>query len=75
MTVDPGLCACGSGLRTVRCCGLDPANLPPPGAARVLAPMVERASELYNQNNSQDAVALVLEVLELAPAHPEGLTL
>jgi tetratricopeptide (TPR) repeat protein len=49
--------------------------LPPPGAARLLAPIVERASELHNQNNSQDAVALVLEVLELAPAHPEGLTL
>jgi tetratricopeptide (TPR) repeat protein len=49
--------------------------LPPPDAARLLAPMVERASELHNQNNSQEAVALVLEVLELAPAHPVGLTL
>jgi tetratricopeptide (TPR) repeat protein len=69
------LCACGSGLRAVRCCQLDPALMPPADAARPLAPVVERAVELHRQNNPGEAEKLCLEILELAPGQPEALSL
>jgi hypothetical protein len=40
----PALCDCGSRLRPARCCALDPALLPPPGAGAPLLPLVERAA-------------------------------
>jgi predicted Zn-dependent protease len=72
---DPRLCSCGSGLRAVRCCQLDVANLPPADAARPLAPVVERAVELHRQDNTAEAEKLCLEILELAPGQPEALAL
>ena len=75
MLSDPRLCACGSGLRAVRCCRLDPAMLPPGEAARPLVPVVERAVELHRQGNAAEAEKLCLEVLELAPGQPEALSL
>src|SRR5271157_1666709 len=75
MASDPRLCACGSGLRAVRCCQLDPAILPPAEAARPLAPVVERAAELHRQDNPGDAERLCLEVLELAPGQLDALSL
>src|SRR5208283_1271689 len=75
MTTDPRLCACGSGLRAVRCCQLDPAMLPPGEAARPLVPVVERAIELHRQDNLGEAEKLCLEVLELTPGQPDALSL
>jgi tetratricopeptide (TPR) repeat protein len=49
--------------------------LPPPGAARPLIPVVERAGELHRQNNRAEAEKLCREVLELAPGQPEALSL
>ena len=72
---EPRLCPCGSGLRAVRCCQLDPALLPPAEAARPLTPVVERPLELHRQNNRTEAEKLGLEVLELAPGQPEALSL
>jgi len=60
MVTDPLSCACGSGLRAVRCCQLDPALLPPADAARPLAPVVERAVELHRQNHPREAEKLCL---------------
>ncbi|SRR5260370_20944881 len=75
MTPNRHLCACGSGLRAVRCCQLDPAVLPPNGAARPLAPVIERAVELHRQKDDVEAEKLCLEVLELAPSQPDALSL
>src|SRR6516165_3976252 len=72
---DPRLCACGSGLRAIRCCQLDVANLPPAEAARPLTPVVERAVELHRQDNTAEAEKLCLEILELAPGQPDALAL
>jgi len=75
MIVDQRMCACGSGLRAVRCCALDLSQLPPQEASRPLSPVVERAAELHRQGAVAEAERLCLEVLELAPAQPDALTL
>jgi tetratricopeptide (TPR) repeat protein len=75
MSPDSRLCTCGSGLRAVRCCQLDFAMLPPTGAARPLAPVIERAVELHRENNDAEAEKLCLDVLELVPGQPDALSL
>ena len=74
MLGDRRLCACGSGLHASRCCEMPPAALPAAGAGRPLSPLVERAAELLRQNAVAEARQLCLEVLELAPGHPDALT-
>ncbi len=69
------LCACGSGLRTVRCCGLNVLALPPPESTRHLIPLVERALQAHRQGATETAERLCLDVLELAPDRPVALTI
>jgi Flp pilus assembly protein TadD len=73
MLADQSLCGCGSGLRRVRCCGLDPAILPPAGAGALLSPVVERAVAAQRNSMVAEAERLCHEVLELAPAQPDAL--
>jgi tetratricopeptide (TPR) repeat protein len=73
MLADQSLCGCGSGLRAVRCCGLDPAVLPPPGAGAPLLPVAEQAVAAQRDGRAAEAERLCHEVLELAPAQPEAL--
>jgi tetratricopeptide (TPR) repeat protein len=73
MVADQSLCACGSGLRAARCCGLDPAALPPAGAGGPLLPVVERAVELHRQGVAGEAETLCHQVLELVPGQPDAL--
>ena len=61
------LCACGSGLRNIRCCGLDPAALPTPASLEILGPLVAEATRLFNEKKPRDAENLVLKILDLAP--------
>jgi Tfp pilus assembly protein PilF len=75
MPLDATACACGSGLRAVRCCRLDPAAFPPPEAVRALQPEIERAAALHEQGAMQEAEALCLRILELAPGQPDILSL
>jgi tetratricopeptide (TPR) repeat protein len=70
----PGMCACGSGLRTARCCGLVASSLPPPEASRHLIPLVERAIQAHRTGAVETAERLCLDVLELAPDRPGALT-
>ena len=42
--VDPRLCACGSGLRSIRCCGQDISLKATPMAARHVAPLADQAA-------------------------------
>jgi tetratricopeptide (TPR) repeat protein len=68
------LCRCGSGLRTVRCCGLDVSALPPADSVRHLVPLVERAIQAQRQGATETAERLCLDVLELAPDRPGALS-
>ena len=68
------LCPCGSGLRTVRCCGLNLAALPPPDSTRHLVPLVERAVQAHRQGANDTAERLCLDVLEMAPDRPGALS-
>ena len=68
------MCACGSGLRAARCCGMNPAAMPPPESSRHLMPLVERAIVAHRQGAIETAERLCLDVLELAPDRPGALT-
>jgi tetratricopeptide (TPR) repeat protein len=74
MAVSTQTCACGSGLRAQRCCAYDFNNLPPPGSARHLLPLVERATRAFDLKQYDVAEQLALEVLELAPIQPGALS-
>ena len=69
------LCSCGSGLRAVRCCGMQQHTLSPPEAIRHLVPLVERASRAHRQGATETAERLCLDVLELAPDRPGALSI
>jgi Flp pilus assembly protein TadD len=68
------LCACGSGLRAVRCCNLQLQSVPPAEAVRHLVPLVERAMQAHRQGADDTAERLCLDVLELAPDRPGALS-
>ncbi len=70
---DPRLCACGSGLRTSRCCGADAAALTLTDSTRHLAPLVERAAEAQKSGDTATAERLCLDILDLAPGHLRAL--
>lgn len=73
--IDPTPCACGSGLRAVRCCRLDPAGLPDPANHPVLDPLLEQARTARTANRNREAERHLLQLLDLAPHHREGLRL
>jgi Flp pilus assembly protein TadD len=75
MRGDQSLCGCGSGLSAARCCGLDPAALPAPGAGAPLLPVVERAAEFERQGVASEAERLCRQVLELMPGQPDALAI
>ncbi|HEV2675632.1 MAG TPA: sulfotransferase [Aliidongia sp.] len=68
-------CPCGSGLRPVRCCGLDLSTLASSEASRHLLPLVDRAIELHGKGALAEASVICLEVLELAPGQGGALAL
>ncbi len=70
---DLSLCACGSGLRRLRCCALDFATLSPPEAANLLAPLLAQAEALLAAGNEEGAGAHVCQLLELAPGREDTL--
>ena len=72
---DPSLCPCGSGLRAVRCCGQDLSLKVVTAAARHVAPLAEQAVVAFDAGRLEEAKALCLDVLELAPGQPQALGL
>ncbi len=70
-SVDLRPCPCRSGMRQVRCCGLDLSKLPGPDVGRPLRPAIERALAAWRQGSDDVAEALCLETLELLPHQPE----
>src|SRR5690349_12852558 len=75
MIVDQRMCACGSGLRLMRCCQMDFSVVPPAEASRPLLPTAQRAVQLHAQGAAEEAERVCLEVLELAPSQLEALSL
>ncbi|WP_298215368.1 sulfotransferase [Acidocella sp.] len=73
--VDLSPCACGSGLRRLRCCGLDAAGLSPPGASAVLAPLLAEAEAALAAGETETAAGKTRQALELAPGWEEALIL
>jgi Flp pilus assembly protein TadD len=71
--LDTVLCNCGSGLRRIRCCDLNPAALPEPVSLEILNPLAAEATQLFNDKKTGDAEALVLKLLDLAPSHRLGI--
>ncbi len=70
---DINLCPCGSGLRRIRCCGLDFGSLSPAEATAPLLPLVEQAEQKFKAGDAAGAEAGIRQFLELAPGREEGL--
>lgn len=67
-TVGPReMCRCGSGLRALRCCALNPAEIVQPAAMEPLQPLIEQAHAALGAADIQTAEKKSLEILELAP--------
>jgi tetratricopeptide (TPR) repeat protein len=71
--VDPSVCPCGSGLRRIRCCGLDFATLSPAEATVALLPLLGQAETAREAGDLPGAERQARAVLELAPGREEAL--
>lgn len=69
------LCACGSGLPPLRCCGRTPGDRSRPGALKRLQPVVAEAQAAFARGDGTEAEALLLDVLDLAPDSVPALAL
>jgi tetratricopeptide (TPR) repeat protein len=67
------LCACGSGLRSLRCCELDPAFAAAPEAMERIAILGNLALKAVANGDFVAAEARTLEVLDIAPHFSAGL--
>src|ERR1700751_4814345 len=67
------LCACGSGLRSCRCCELDSAFAARPDAMRRADGLANFAANTFASGNTGLAEAQSLEALDIAPRFPTAL--
>jgi TPR repeat protein len=67
------LCACGSGLRSLRCCALDPAYTAPPEASDSIRLLLTRAREALSAGQADAAEKMCLTLLDIAPRLPGAL--
>jgi tetratricopeptide (TPR) repeat protein len=72
-THQDALCACGSGLRSCRCCELDPTFAAPPEARERVDILANCAAKALASGDSAAAEARSLEVLDIAPRFPSAL--
>ena len=68
-------CPCGSGLRSLRCCGQDISLKAVQPAARHVAALAEQAVLADAEGRRDDAIMLCLDALELAPGLRQPLAL
>ncbi len=66
-------CSCGSGLRRVRCCGLDVSTLSPPEATQALSPLLAQAEAALDTGDMVAAENHARHLLELAPGREDAL--
>ena len=67
------LCACGSGLRSCRCCELDPGFTAPPEARVRVDKVADCAARALASGDAVAAEAGSLEALDIAPRFPSAL--
>jgi tetratricopeptide (TPR) repeat protein len=72
-THQDALCACGSGLRSCRCCELDPTFAVPPEARERVDILANCAAKALASGDSVAAEAGSLAVLDIAPRFPSAL--
>jgi tetratricopeptide (TPR) repeat protein len=66
-------CACGSGLRSAKCCKLNLARTPRTPPEGLFAERVSRMSRAYNDGEPKLAEHLALEILDEAPGQRDAL--
>jgi TPR repeat protein len=67
------LCACGSHLRSCRCCELDPKYRCTPEASEQAGLFASRAAEALARGDATEAETICLKVLDIAPRLPSAL--
>lgn len=67
------LCACGSGLRTCRCCNLDLSYVAPDEARARIDRLLDWAAKALANGDADAAKARILEALDVAPRLPRAL--
>ena len=72
-THQEALCACGSGLRSCRCCELDPTFAASSEAGKRVDILADRAAKALASGDAVAAEARSLEVLNIAPRFPGAL--
>ena len=72
-TQQSALCGCGSGLRSCRCCELDPAFVAPIEAGERIDVLAHYAAKAFASGDPVTAEARSLEVLNIAPRLPTAL--
>jgi tetratricopeptide (TPR) repeat protein len=72
-THQEALCACGSGLRNCRCCGLDPTFAASSEAAKRVDILADRAAKALASGDAVAAEAGSLDVLDIVPRFPGAL--
>lgn len=70
---DLTLCACGTGLRALRCCEQNFAAGPNPAHNALLAGSLERVTQARGEGRNREAARWAIEILDLAPLWPEAL--
>ncbi len=73
MKFQEALCACGSGLRSCRCCELSVAYAAPSEASSTIMSLLGRAHETFASGDMAAAETLCVNVLEVAPRVPGAL--
>jgi TPR repeat protein/tetratricopeptide (TPR) repeat protein len=73
MKVQEGLCACGSGLRSCRCCDLSASYFAPFEATEQIKALIIRARQALASDELAAAERLCLNILDVAPRVPDAL--
>jgi TPR repeat protein/tetratricopeptide (TPR) repeat protein len=73
MEYQDSMCACGSGLRSCRCCDLNVSYMAPPEANERVDSFVHRARQALAGGDATAAERLCLNVLDVAPRVPDAL--
>jgi tetratricopeptide (TPR) repeat protein len=73
--IDLTACGCGSGLRRLRCCGLDLGSISPADASAALSPIFAQAEAALNAGDAEAAELQIRRLLELAPGREDALIL
>jgi tetratricopeptide (TPR) repeat protein len=75
LKIDTTRCACGSGLRRIRCCDLDLGAIADPASLPSIDKLVDEARAAFAARKLRDAEFAILKLLDIAPTHRGALRL